>query len=46
MAPRTRAGFDSVATAAARGHDTVVTRLGALPTNGVSCHAMYRLAAR
>jgi cytochrome c556 len=46
MAEQTHSGFDSLATAGAKGRDTAVARLGKVTTNCVSCHAMYRLAVR
>ena len=44
LATRTHQGFDSLAAVAGAGRDTVVARLGALTTNCVSCHAIYRVA--
>ena len=46
LAMQTHQGFDGLAASAGAGRDTVVARLGAITTNCVTCHAMYRLAVR
>ena len=49
LAMQTHGGFDSLAAGAgpgARGRDAAVARLGAITTNCVTCHSIYRLVAR